>query len=415
MKLSERIYNKYVVISLRILIGLIFIVSGFVKGVDPWGSVIKIDEYLMAWNLDIPHVLVVTAAFLLAGLEFVWGALLLFGCYKRVAVWLLSAMMAFMLPLTLYIAIASPVDDCGCFGDFLVLGNTATFLKNVVISAALVYLLMYNTRVDGLFVPEIQWVIGGWCTLYVIFVQLYGFNIQPMIDFRRFAPGEELLAVDEQDAPVYEFIYTKDGHKERFTVENIPDSTWTYVDRELVSGSEEVDDGFTVLDEDGDDIAPDIISTEGEQFLVTIPDLHEIDLSCSYLISDLNEYVSERGGSLIALVSADSTGIEWWRDISMATYPIYPADPKLLKEFARGHGSLSLIKDGRVVWKRTLASIPYSLVSDTKKGELIDKLDPQTYKMLEAVTIFFLGILLIIFFLDRSGKLIMLHLKKKKQ
>ncbi len=82
------------------------------------GSYYKIAEYLDVWGWDVPSALVVLAAFLLGGVEFVCGFLLLLGCYKRAVTWIMLLMMAFMLPLTLYIAVADPVADCGCFGDF---------------------------------------------------------------------------------------------------------------------------------------------------------------------------------------------------------------------------------------------------------------------------------------------------------
>ena len=146
--LRERLYHPVAVWIVRILIGAVFILSGFVKGIDPWGSFIKINEYFTVWGWDIPRSLVTCAAFALGAFEFIWGMLLLLGCYRRASVWLLSLIMAVMLPLTLYIAVWSPVDDCGCFGDFLILSNTATFIKNLFISAGLLYLIIYNTRVQ---------------------------------------------------------------------------------------------------------------------------------------------------------------------------------------------------------------------------------------------------------------------------
>ena len=131
--LRERLYHPAAVWLLRILIGATFIMSGFVKGIDPWGSVIKISEYFTVWGWDVPRSLVTCAAFALGAYEFVWGFMVLLGCYRRAAVWLLSAMMAVMLPLTLYIALYSPVDDCGFFGDFLLCSNTATFDNNIFI------------------------------------------------------------------------------------------------------------------------------------------------------------------------------------------------------------------------------------------------------------------------------------------
>ena len=107
----DRFFHPAVVWVLRFLVGAVFILSGFTKSIDPWGSFYKIGEYLEAWGWDIPSSFIVMGAFLLGGIEFVVGFLLLLGCYRRSAVWILLLMMAFMLPLTLYIAVANPVAD----------------------------------------------------------------------------------------------------------------------------------------------------------------------------------------------------------------------------------------------------------------------------------------------------------------
>ena len=413
----DRFFHPAVVWVLRFLVGAVFILSGFTKSIDPWGSFYKIGEYLEAWGWDIPSSFIVMGAFLLGGIEFVVGFLLLLGCYRRSAVWILLLMMAFMLPLTLYIAVANPVADCGCFGDFLVISNTATFIKNIFLTAMLVYLVPFNHRAEGLFVPYVQWIVGGLLSLYILIVALYGYNVQPLIDFRRFAPGTELLSTtgtDESGDVDFEFIYEKDGRKESFTIDNLPDSTWTFIDRKLLSGSEDISDGFSVI-VDGEDVAPEIIDTETDQFVVTIPELRAVDLSYTYLLNELNDYISGRGGSMVALVNGDDKGIEWWRDVSMASYPIYSAEPTLIKELARGRAAIVYLHEGVVEWKRTLSSISYSFVTETPPGEITDRLNPATGYVLNTLTLIFAAIIVVIMILDRSGRLVGWLIKRRKR
>lgn len=414
----SRLYHPAVVWLLRIIVGATFVMSGFVKSVDPWGSVIKIGEYLNVWGWDIPSALVTCGAFMLGGVEFVFGILLFLGCYRRISVWILFAMMCVMLPLTLYIAIANPVADCGCFGEFIILSNPATFVKNIFLTLFLVYLLMFNRRVSGLFIPYVQWVVGGVVTFYILAVAFYSYNVQPMIDFRRFAPETHLIntAEDEEDGdePVFEYVYERDGKRETFMIDALPDSTWQFVERHLLNGTTEVSDGFTII-EDGEDIAPDVISQEGEQFIVTIPDINKVDLSCTYLINELNEFITERGGSLIALVNSDEAGIEWWQDISMASYPIYNTEPNLIKELARGNAALVYLNNGVVKWKRTLSSISYSFVTETPASQLIADLEPQPGFVLETFTFVAGATLLVILFFDRSGKLVAWLIRRRKR
>lgn len=412
------IYHPALVWLCRLLVGGTFVLSGFVKSIDPWGSFYKIAEYIDVWGLDIPSSFEVLGAFALGGFEFVAGFLVLFGCYRRAGVWLLLLMMAFLLPLTLYIVVADPVADCGCFGDFIILSNTATFVKNIVLTLLLVYLALFNTRVGGLFVPYIQWLVGAIVSLYILLISVIGFNVQPLIDFRRFAPETSLLPdrqeEDEEEDVDYEFIYEKDGREETFTIDNLPDSTWTFVDRKVIGGgSEELADGFSVIVDD-EDVAADIIDTENDQFLVTIPDMNGVDLSYTYLLNELNDYITDRGGSMVALVNGGDADIARWRDISMASYPIYSAEPTMIKELARGRAAIVYLDGGVVKWKRTLASISYSAVTEIPPGELLRELDPEPTYWLYLLSITFAGVVFIIFMLDRSGRLVAWHLRQHR-
>lgn len=417
---AAKLYSPWAVWALRLILGAVFIISGFAKGIDPWGTVIKLEEYFTVWQLDMPHAVIVGAAFALGMYEFVCGGLLLFGCYRRTVVWLLTLMMAVMLPLTLYIVIASPVDDCGCFGDLLVLSNTATFVKNIFIMAGLVYLLFYNHHTRGFFNPYTQWLVWAILSLYIFAVQLYGYNVQPLLDFRPYAIGTSLLPSDDDeesgDEGVTTFLYnyTRDGETRSFTIDNLPDSTWTFVDRTLVGGTQLTADGFTIIDDDDDDITAEVIDPEADQLLVAIPDINAVDISYTYLINELNDFITSRGGSLVALISSDREGIERWEDISMASYPIYSADPKMLRSLARGPATLTYLHKGTVEWKRSLSTVNYTFVTETPSAVLLEELDPDIRHMLQLITAPFLIALVVIIALDHSGKMLAWHFTKRR-
>ncbi len=417
--LSELLGSPALIWFFRIVVGGLYAVSGFVKAVDPWGSVLKITEYFDVWQLDMPGAFVIFLGFLLGAFEFVWGSLLMLGCYRRCSVWMLTLQMAFFLPLTLYIAIYSPVDDCGCFGDVLIISNTATFVKNIAITLALVYLIIYNRRIEGLFVNYVQWIIGGLVTFYIFAVELYGYNVQPMEDFRRFPPGTMLVPDNAEDESgesgiEMEFVYEKDGDRHTFTMDNLPDSTWTFVERRITGGEADNTDGFSII-EDGEDIAPEIIDNGTEMFVVTIPDVRKVDLSCTYLLNELNDFITSRGGSMVALVGSGEEGIEWWRDISMATYPIIRTEPKQLLELARGNAALVYLDHGVVRWKRAVASITNTLVKETPSSALLATLDPEPTYYLKLISVSFGLILVVMLILDRSGKLLQWHLQRRKR
>ena len=120
---------------MRIAVGSVFIVSGLSKGIDPWGTYYKTTEYLTAMHLPIVEWgnTVLALSFMLFSVEFIIGVSLMLGCYRKAAPIMAALFMLVMLPLTLWIAVADPVADCGCFGDFLViqLGHLHKELRDI--------------------------------------------------------------------------------------------------------------------------------------------------------------------------------------------------------------------------------------------------------------------------------------------
>lgn len=353
---------------LRVAVGALFVVSGLSKGIDIWGFVYKIEEYMAVWHIHSWRSLNFVGALLLSSAEFVGGAMLAVGCFRRSVVWWLLIIMAAMLPLSAYIMVANPVHDCGCFGDFWIISNTATFLKNVVITAALVFLVMYNRWGAYIYHPYTQWIPMMLCSLYILIVALTGYNVQPLVDFRSFAPGSSLLANSEgaDDAEPL-FIYQKDGEQRQFPLSELPDSTWEFVEQQNATRTD-AKSYFSVLDEYGDDISSEIIDTVGRQIIITIPDIARADISYTVMLNELDRYEKSMGNSMICLVGGGKQAVEQWVDYSLASYPVYAAEPDLIKELARGNMALVMLDKGVVQWKRTVSSMEVYGV-DTDLGQ----------------------------------------------
>lgn len=362
----------WIVWTLRLLVGATFIVSGLAKIIDEWGFVYKIEQYLSIWVMTMPRTIVLVGAIGLSGAEFVFGLLLLTGCYRRVVTWLLAATMAFMLPLTFYIMVADPVGDCGCFGDFITLSNNATFFKNVVLSVAITYLVVFNSKVKGVYLPYCQWLVAFLSSLYALIVALLGYNVQPLVDFRPYPVESNFLVVEnEADDVDVSYIYERDGERKSFSVDDLPDSTWIFVDRQL-TGDVSDSEVFSIYDGD-EDVTEAVLHGSGEQLFLTIPDLRRADISYTYLINEINRYMTARGGELVGLISTDRQGINGWIDYSMAQYPCYTVDDTSIKELARGNVGLVYVKDGTIVWKRNLWSVPSDVL--TTSSNPIESLD----------------------------------------
>lgn len=391
-----------VVWLLRIAVGGVFVMSGLVKAIDIWGFVYKIEEYLAVWQMPMWRSVTIVGALGIAATEFVSGMMMLTGSFRRYIAQFMMAIMAVMLPLTFYVMTRNPVADCGCFGDFWVISNDATFYKNLAITAALAFLIKYNMRAGALISPYVQWIPLTLCSAYIILIGLIGYNIQPLIDFRSFPIGEALLAdrdeEDEDDGTDLIFVYEKDGVMRDFTIDALPDSSWSFVERRENSRASDAPTEFVVIS-DGYDIAPDIISEQGDEYLLVITDINRADISFTLALNELNDRATAAGGSFIGLIAAgDSSDIDYWQDISMAKYPMYTAEPTLLKELSRGVMSLVKLHDGHIEWKRTVGSLSIDSRPDAEPDGLMAPLLLHGPKVVALLSLLLVGAIVIVAF-----------------
>ena len=126
----------------KLITGLVFTFSGFVKCIDPLGTSYKINDYLVDFGWTGLTDLALPLSILMCGLELLIGLMLLLNIKTNWAAVMALIFMVFYTPLTLYIAIYNPVTDCGCFGDALVISNWATFSKNIVLLALAIILFI---------------------------------------------------------------------------------------------------------------------------------------------------------------------------------------------------------------------------------------------------------------------------------
>lgn len=408
-------YQNVLVWILRIVLGAVFVMSGLTKAIDVWGTVFKIEEYVSVWHIAMPRSLIVVVSLVLSGAEFILGLMLMLGAYKRSAVWLLLLQMAVMLPLTAYIWIKNPVSDCGCFGDFLKISNAATFWKNVVITAGLVFLARRNRNVGGVYHAYSQWLVATFSAIYILIVSLYGFNIQPLIDFRSFAPGSSIAWEQNEDQnEEFEFVYEKDGEQRNFTIDQLPDSTWTFVSRVQTKGQKTTDvSELVVYDADGENVTDEAIATEGDQLIIVIPQPERASISATYSINELQRYMEDKDGSVIELIATDGDRLEAWKEKSMASLPIYLAEETTLKELARGDISAVYVRDGIILWKRTLPTVDVDLVTS---GQIsLDDYSTDGSMTLLVLSLMLLFALVFVYIIDASSKFIAWREKKRKR
>ena len=349
----------------RILTGLLFVFSGFVKGIDPMGTAFKLDDYFTAFGVGFLHDLALPLAIILCLVEFVTGMMLLTGSLVRLASWMAALFMALFTPLTLVLAIFNPVTDCGCFGDAIQLTNWQTFFKNIAITLLVVFVFIRkDDRTGTLMVRS-----GLNATLAVAFLFLlfmrYNLAYQPLIDFRPYKVGTNLPeamsipAGAPSDKYDIRFIYEKDGVRKEFTLNDYPadDTTWKFIDQKSVlisRGYVPPIHDFTLVDDQGVDMTDQVIRNEGDVVLMIARKLDKSDRDG--LVKGYDLGLSLQGkGSKFYIVTA--TPFEEAKRLTVGFNTLF-ADEVTLKTVIRSDPGFVLLHNGTVMAKWSSHSLP---------------------------------------------------------
>ncbi len=398
-------FNKIAVMVLRVIIGATFIVSGFVKAIDPMGSVYKFQEYIAALQLTNLAGCELVLAFAVPALELTLGVMLLTGCLRRATPIMLLLLMAVMLPLTYFLATTNAVADCGCFGDAFKLTNWQTFWKNVALTVGLIYLVFQNKSVPCIYGPIIQWIVMLLTFALSIAISVIGYSTQPLLDFRPYKVGthigSKLKPVGEDD---FVFIYEKDGKQQHFSIDSVPDEEdgWTFIDRKKVtpdlSPAQKAELNAMSIYDNGTDITDEVLDSTTNQMLLLIPDLPKVNRAYAFVLNDLAKACTDKGATLYAITSASQQQIEDWTKLTQPTYPIYTGDDSEIKMLARGNPAIAYIENGTVKWKRTFSSFPAKqlLSSTVPLARLSDDIAP-SYQLWELLWPYMLIMIALLF------------------
>ncbi|KGL61870.1 MauE/DoxX family redox-associated membrane protein [Polaribacter sp. Hel1_85] len=197
----------------RIIVGALFIFSGFVKLVDPIGSQYKFEEYFAEGVLNmeflIPYALIFSIILIVA--EILLGVMILIGYKPKTTVWSLFLLTLVFLFLTWYSAYYNKVTDCGCFGDAVKLSTWGTFYKNIYLIAFIIILVIGVKHIKPLFGGKIPKLITFLSLGIFMFIVQHVLTHLPIIDFRAYAIGKNLekgmeFPEDGSIPPVHDFM-----------------------------------------------------------------------------------------------------------------------------------------------------------------------------------------------------------------
>lgn len=410
------LFVQHAIVNLcRLVVAVTFIVSGFVKAIDPLGTQYKIEDYAAAVGIMQPAGSLATLGLsvALSAAEFSLGVLLLFAIHRRVVSRITAVFMAIMTIITLWLWIAEPVKDCGCFGDAIHISNAQTLLKNIVLLASAVIVAWRPLQMVRFISRSNQWIVINYTVLFIVGVSIYCLYMLPLFDFRPYHIGADIKKGMEmppgEKAPEFEttFIMEKDGERREFSLDNYPDSTWTFIDSKTVQVSEgyvpPIHDFSVVMQADGVDVTEDLLANKDYTFLLVSPQLEKADDSNFGDIDRIYEYATGNGMNFIGLTASSDEAISRWRDITGAEYDFGITDGTTLKTMIRSNPGLFLLKEGRVIGKWSHNDLPDPASQEFKAliKNGIDNGNFDTAKKVVKVVIWFIIPLFLLTLADR--------------
>ena len=307
----------------RIIVGALFIFSGFVKLVDPIGSQYKFQEYFSESVLNmeflIPYAL--PFAILLIIAEILLGVMILIGYKPKLTVWSLFFVTLIFLFLTWYSAYYNKVTDCGCFGDALKLSTWETFYKNVILIALIIILMIKVDLIKPIFKGKIPKIITFLSLGVFLFIVQHVLTHLPIIDFRAYAIGKNLekgmeYPEDGSIPPVHDFM----------------------------------------LEDEQSDLAPELLKKE-KVMLVIIYNLDKVDENGFPAIKEITTKAKKKGYTVYGVSASFSDDLILAKEKHSLPFDFLFCDETTLKTIIRANPGIVILNKGTVTQKKNWVDV----------------------------------------------------------
>lgn len=354
----------------RIIAGMVFIFSGFVKGVDPLGTAYKFGDYFLAMNLTWMMEGALALAFLMIAAEFIIGWFLLFNIRTRINAWLMLLFMLLFTPLTLWLAITNKVDDCGCFGDFLVMTNWETFVKNLIILVFVLILFFTRKAFVNKMAAWKQLLIGIAGVLIIVLTMNHAYNHLAIFDFRPFYKGAHIAAnmlpVPEKADITLVYKHRVTGEEYSYSPKTLPyqDSIlWPNLEfvrqeKNIIQEFQPAKAAFEIIGQEGSDHSADIIGNKDFVFVLIMQDIHKANKKSFVKIAKLVDDAAARNIRVIAITGSVYNDVEAFLGEKGLPIPHYSSDVIKLKTVIRSNPGLLLLRNGYILDKWHYNDIP---------------------------------------------------------
>lgn len=355
----------------RLVLAVVFIVSGFTKVIDPWGTSIKINEYLTIYGFDYLIPASMVFSIWLCGAEMMMGCMLL--CKVRirlVSIFALASMLFFTI-LTFLSATFIPVEDCGCFGEAIKLSPWETFFKNLALlpMAAVVWAYYRNDKILAFRRSEVALTIFFF--LLTMGLGFYCYCHLPLIDFLPYKIGvnirEEMHASSAagpegelQTVLVYRNRMT--GEEREFALDDTEwqdDTVWEWVDTKILGEVPEMNPMIEefALRNGAEDVTDRVLATPGRLYLICVTRFDCIGRRCEDRLERLVERALQEGAHVVCITPEPLQGNGIHSFGKSTPVPCYNIDGSTLKTMLRAHTGIVVLDDGVIADKRNCRDI----------------------------------------------------------
>lgn len=356
----------------RIIVGIVFIYSGFVKGIDPLGSDYKFTDYFNAFGMGWMNATTLFFSFALSLVEFLIGIALLFNLWVSRMAWGSLLFMAFFTPLTLVLALTNPVSDCGCFGDAMILTNWQTFWKNIILLLLAIMIFMYRKEYKSSLPLVGQFSFLALAGAGMLCLSVYCYRHLPVLDFRPYAVGKNItegMRLPEGTEPDQYEVTLKYKNKQTGEVQSFTEENYPWQDTlnwEYESSSERlVKKGYITPIHDLviehptlGNITEEILEDDNHTILAVAYNLTQSDVQYQPAINRLAEYAQEKEIRFYGLTSSSERDIETYKKRYHVPYEFCTADEIQLKTMIRSNPGVIILREGTILDKWAGKDVP---------------------------------------------------------
>jgi hypothetical protein len=360
----------------RFIVGILFLFTGFAKGIDPVGLQYKLNDYIEALHINLLNSLVIPGSLLLPFAEFAIGIALLTGIFVRLSIKGAFVFMLIFTPLTFYIALKNPVTDCGCFGDALVITNWETFYKNIILISLVIFLLFKRENLIFLSPARFRQISFIFLMAAYLIVVCWSYLYEPILDFRPYKVGanipQGMIIPDGAPRDIYQnsYLYRNRGSNEvkKFNDQNFPwkdTINWKFesMDPPLLvkKGYHPPIHDFSIQTTERIIVTDTYLNDSIVTFFVIAYDLERSSYRNQDKLNKLAIWAKELGYRFIALTSTSGPSLEKYQLEHKPSYDILFTDQTTLKTIIRSNPGLLLLRKGTILAKWPNNALPDSI------------------------------------------------------